>query len=132
MVLVARARPRGRRPRCRGADRLGDMRLLLLEEGHCFRDQALAFCKIPAGPRRDGLDGSSLSTLVQMVGSGIGVTLIPEMAVRSRPGRRRSASSRFPDPQPSRTVGMVWRRSSALAEPLRGVAGLVREAALAA
>jgi len=115
-----------------GADRLRDMRLLLLEEGHCFRDQALAFCKIPAGPRRDGLDGSSLSTLVQMVGSGIGVTLIPEMAV---PVETRSAEvsiSRFPDPQPSRTVGMVWRKSSSLAEPLRGIADLVRDAARAA
>src|SRR6056297_1541217 len=115
-----------------GAERRRDMRLLLLEEGHCFRDQALAFCKIPAGPRRDGLDGSSLSTPVQMVGSGIGVTLIPEMAV---PVETRSAEvsiSRFPDPQPSRTVGMVWRKSSSLAEPLRGIADLVRDAARAA
>lgn len=112
-----------------GAEALCDMRLLLLEEGHCFRDQALAFCNMPAGGRRDGLDGSSLSTLVQMVGSGIGVTLIPEMAV---PVETRSAAvsvSRFPVPEPSRTVGMVWRKSSALAGPLRSIADLVRGAA---
>lgn len=62
-------------------EELCEMRLLLLEEGHCFRDQALAFCGMRPPLARDVMDGSSLSTLVQMVGSGIGVTLIPEMAV---------------------------------------------------
>ncbi|TAN17561.1 MAG: LysR family transcriptional regulator, partial [Rhizobiaceae bacterium] len=61
--------------------KLREMRLLLLEEGHCFRDQALSFCKIGSARPREILDGSSLSTLVQMVSAGIGVTLIPEMAV---------------------------------------------------
>ena len=56
---------------------LREMRLLLLEEGHCFRDQALSFCNIRSALARDGLDASSLSTLVQMVSAGIGVTLIP-------------------------------------------------------
>ncbi|MGJ8624795.1 MAG: LysR substrate-binding domain-containing protein, partial [Yoonia sp.] len=60
---------------------LAKMKLLLLEEGHCFRDQALAFCSMRSALQRDGLDGSSLSTLVQLVGAGIGVTLIPDMAV---------------------------------------------------
>ena len=60
---------------------LSKMRLLLLEEGHCFRDQALSFCNRHSALPRELLDGSSLSTLVQMVGAGIGVTLIPEMAV---------------------------------------------------
>ena len=65
-----------------GPDRLREMRLLLLEEGHCFRDQALSFCETPAAAEpRYLMEGSSLSTLVQMVGAGIGVTLIPEMAV---------------------------------------------------
>jgi DNA-binding transcriptional LysR family regulator len=57
------------------------MRLLLLEEGHCFRDQALSFCNVRPALPRESLDGSSLSTLVQMVSAGIGVTLIPEMAI---------------------------------------------------
>ena len=110
-------------------EELREMRLLLLEEGHCFRDQALSFCQIPSILGRDGLDGSSLSTLVQMVGAGIGVTLIPEMAV---PVETRSAAvslARFGDPRPLRTVGMVWRRTSPLADQLMGIAEIVREAA---
>src|SRR5690606_9419777 len=54
-------------------DLLREMRLLLLEEGHCFRDQALSFCNLQSALPRELLDGSSLSTLVQMVGAGIGV-----------------------------------------------------------
>jgi LysR family transcriptional regulator, hydrogen peroxide-inducible genes activator len=97
---------------------LREMRLLLLEEGHCFRDQALSFCKSQSSRPRELLDANSLSTLVQMVSSGIGVTLIPEMAV---PVETRSASvsvARFKNPQPSRTIGMVWRKTSPLARQL--------------
>jgi LysR family hydrogen peroxide-inducible transcriptional activator len=111
------------------ADSLREMRLLLLEEGHCFRDQALSFCNLPSGPPREVLDASSLSTLVQMVSAGMGVTLIPEMAV---PVETRSASvsiSRFEVPEPRRTVGMVWRKSSPLAGQLTEIADIVRQAA---
>ncbi|MGR3661719.1 MAG: hydrogen peroxide-inducible genes activator, partial [Paracoccaceae bacterium] len=59
---------------------LQEMQLLLLEEGHCFRDQAISYCKISSSSQRDLIEGSSLSTLVQMVGANIGVTFIPEMA----------------------------------------------------
>ena len=62
-------------------EKLWEMRLLLLQEGHCFRDQALEYCKIKPSLTHDLMGGSSLSTLVQMVGSGMGVTLIPQMAV---------------------------------------------------
>ncbi|MEL7465769.1 MAG: LysR substrate-binding domain-containing protein [Pseudomonadota bacterium] len=103
-------------------------RLLLLEEGHCFRDQALAFCGMPAGRQRDGLDGSSLSTLVQMVASGIGVTLIPEMAEAVETRSAPVSVARFDGPAPSRTIGMVWRRSSPLASHLTDVAKIVGEA----
>ncbi|GAB4523715.1 MAG: hydrogen peroxide-inducible genes activator [Roseibium sp.] len=111
------------------ADTLREMRLLLLEEGHCFRDQALSFCNLPSGPPREVLDASSLSTLVQMVSAGMGVTLIPEMAV---PVETRSASvaiSRFESPEPRRTIGMVWRKSSPLAGQLSEIAEIVRGAA---
>ena len=104
---------------------LREMRLLLLEEGHCFRDQALAFCKMQRSPPREVLDASSLSTLVQMVGAGIGVTLIPEMAV---PVETRSAPvsiTRFKNPQPSRTIGMVWRKTSPLAGQLLQISEVV-------
>jgi LysR family hydrogen peroxide-inducible transcriptional activator len=110
-------------------DMLQNMRLLLLEEGHCFRDQALAFCKMNSSLPRESLDGTSLSTLVQMVGSGIGVTLIPEMAV---PIETRSAAvsvTRFGDPCPSRTIGMIWRKSSPLAEQLAQISEIVRQSA---
>ncbi|MEY3552500.1 MAG: hypothetical protein RL735_848 [Pseudomonadota bacterium] len=110
-------------------DMLQNMRLLLLEEGHCFRDQALAFCKMNSSLPRESLDGTSLSTLVQMVGSGIGVTLIPEMAV---PIETRSAAvsvTRFGSPSPSRTIGMIWRKSSPLAEQLAQISEIVRQSA---
>jgi LysR family hydrogen peroxide-inducible transcriptional activator len=104
---------------------LSEMRLLLLEEGHCFRDQALAFCRMRTPSPRVLMEGSSLATLVQMVGSGIGVTLIPEMAV---PIETRSAPvsvTRLPPPRPSRTIGMVWRKSSPLTEQFSGIAAVV-------
>lgn len=110
-------------------DMLREMRLLLLEEGHCFREQALSFCDMGAVRPREILDGSSLSTLVQMVGAGIGVTLIPEIAM---PVETRSADvsiARFADPQPSRTIGMIWRKTSPIAKQLTEVAAMVRRAA---
>src|ERR1700761_1395236 len=107
------------------SEMLREMRLLLLEEGHCFRDQALSFCNMQSSPPREVLDASSLSTLVQMVGAGIGVTLIPEMAV---PVETRSAPvsvTRFRNPQPSRTIGMVWRRTSPLSTQLQQISEVV-------
>lgn len=112
------------------AQKLREMRLLLLEEGHCFRDQALSFCKFSTAPPRDLMEGSSLTTLVQMVGAGIGVTLIPQMAV---PVETRSATvsiSRLAAPRPGRTIGMVWRRTSPLATQLGQLAETVRAAGL--
>ncbi len=105
---------------------LKSMRLLLLEEGHCFRDQALSFCEITKAQPRQLMEGSSLSTLVQMVGAGMGVTLIPEMAL---PLETRSANvsiARFPPPRPTRTIGMVWRKSNPLSDQLMQVGAIVR------
>jgi LysR family hydrogen peroxide-inducible transcriptional activator len=109
---------------------LAKMRLLLLEEGHCFRDQALSFCALQSGGRREGLDGSSLATLVQMVGAGIGVTLVPEMALPVETRAAKVSIARFADPQPTRTVGMVWRKSNPLTEQLLDISKIVRQAAL--
>jgi LysR family transcriptional regulator, hydrogen peroxide-inducible genes activator len=97
---------------------LRQMRLLLLEEGHCFRDQALSFCDMQASQPREVLDASSLSTLVQMVSAGIGVTLIPEMAVAVETRSASVSVDRFKKPQPSRTIGMIWRKTSPLARQL--------------
>ena len=111
------------------SDMLKELRLLLLEEGHCFRDQALAFCNMASSMPREVLEGSSLSTLVQMVGAGIGVTFIPEMAAVVETRSAAVSLARFADPQPRRTIGMIWRRTSPLAGQLQHIAEVVRQAA---
>jgi LysR family hydrogen peroxide-inducible transcriptional activator len=87
-------------------------RLILLEEGHCLRDQALAFC---ATTRRDtpaGLGATSLATVMQMVANGYGVTLLPEVAAEVEVRDDRVNLLRFAEPEPARTVGLAWRRTS--------------------
>jgi LysR family hydrogen peroxide-inducible transcriptional activator len=108
---------------------LSKMRLLLLEEGHCFRDQALSFCNRHSALPRELLDGSSLSTLVQMVSAGIGVTLIPEMAVAVETRSASVSVARFENPKPSRTIGLIWRKTSPLASQLLQISEVVRRSA---
>jgi LysR family hydrogen peroxide-inducible transcriptional activator len=108
---------------------LREMKLLLLEEGHCFRDQALSFCSMQSTMPREVLDASSLSTLVQMVSAGMGVTLIPEMALDVETRSASISVARFKEPQPSRTIGMIWRRTSPLAGHLEELSKLVQESA---
>jgi LysR family hydrogen peroxide-inducible transcriptional activator len=85
-------------------------RLLLLEEGHCLRDQALAFC---SSSRRDqSLGATSLATVLQMVANGYGVTLLPRVAVDVELRDERVKLLRFAEPVPGRTVGLAWRRTS--------------------
>lgn len=98
------------------SETLGKMRLLLLEEGHCFRDQALAFCRTPSSTPREIMEGSSLTTLVQMVASGLGVTLIPQMAVSLETRSADVSIASFRSPQPTRTIGMVWRTKTPMAD----------------
>ncbi|KQZ47807.1 LysR family transcriptional regulator [Rhizobium sp. Root149] len=109
------------------ADMLKQMRLLLLEEGHCFREQALSFCNISSAPPRDLMEGSSLSTLVQMVGAGIGVTLIPRMAIDIEAHRANVAVSHLADPKPTRTIGIVWRHSNPLAAQFGQIIEIIRD-----
>ena len=108
------------------SDGLRAMRLLLLEEGHCFRDQALSFCDMRAATPREVMDGSSLTTLVQMVGAGMGVTLIPEMAVPVETRLAKVCVTRFGAPEPSRIMGMIWRRTSPLAGQFHELAAVIR------
>lgn len=115
-----------------GGEDLRKMRLLLLEEGHCFRDQALAFCSAGTALPRDGLDGSSLTTLVQMVSAGIGVTLIPQMAVSVETPAAAVDVAAFPAPRPSRSIGMIWRKRNPLARQLGDVAAVIKRARKAA
>lgn len=105
---------------------LQTMRLLLLEEGHCFRDQALSFCQFGEKRPSELMEGSSLSTLVQMVGAGMGVTLIPEMAVAMETRSADVSIARFPRGRPARTIGMVWRKTNPLSDQLMQIGGIIR------
>ena len=91
-------------------DDIDMQRLLLLEEGHCLREQALAFC---SSSRRDvSLGATSLATVMQMVANGYGVTLLPRVAVDVELRDERVKLLRFAEPEPCRTVGLAWRRTS--------------------
>src|SRR6185312_13933359 len=94
------------------AEDVDERRLILLEEGHCLRDQALAFC---ASKRRDSaaaLGSTSLTTVMQMVANGYGVTLVPEIAAEVEVRDQRVALKRFAAPEPGRTIGLAWRKTS--------------------
>jgi LysR family hydrogen peroxide-inducible transcriptional activator len=105
-------------------------RLLLLEEGHCFRDQALSYCAQARPEMIEEFGATSFATILQLVADGHGVTLLPEMAVaREVKGRGGITVLPFADPAPRRAIGLVWRRTSprqadylALGEVLREVA----------
>jgi LysR family hydrogen peroxide-inducible transcriptional activator len=107
-------------------EELAQMPLLLLEEGHCFRDQAIAACKLPRTPKGEIMEGSSLSTLVQMVAAGLGVTLIPEMAAAVEGRSAPVVVERLADRPPSRTVGLIWRQSDPLAHSYSALADELR------
>lgn len=110
---------------------LGGQRLMLLEDGHCLRDQALNLCQRWGAEETAGFRASSLETLRQMVSAGMGITLLPALATRG-PLAQAGALRFLPvvdDPAPSRTIGLVWRRSSALAPLLRDLAALIRATA---
>lgn len=97
-------------------------RLLLLEEGHCLRDQALAACELEGARRNAGFNGTSLHTLAQMVANGLGVTLMPQMALDAGILRGLDVTVRpLAGAVPHRRIGLVWRRSSARAETFRAL-----------
>jgi LysR family transcriptional regulator, hydrogen peroxide-inducible genes activator len=93
-------------------DDVDQRRLILLEEGHCLRDQALAFCAAPRRETPAGLAATSLATVMQVVANGYGVTLLPEVAVDAELRDQRVKLLRFAQPEPARTVGLAWRRTS--------------------
>jgi LysR family transcriptional regulator, hydrogen peroxide-inducible genes activator len=101
--------------------------VLLLEDGHCFRDQALGLCG-GAGAREVGFRATSLATLVQMVSASSGVTLLPSLAlpVENRRGQLRVRS--FANPKLGRTLALAWRRGSAVRTALEHVATTIRKA----
>lgn len=94
------------------ADEIDQRRLMLLEEGHCLRDQALAYCAAARQEMPLSLGATSLATIMQMVASGYGVTLVPEVAVDVKMRDKRVKLLRFAAPEPGRTIGLAWRRTS--------------------
>jgi LysR family hydrogen peroxide-inducible transcriptional activator len=101
-------------------------RLMLLEEGHCLRDQALAICGSVRPVAMASFGATSLTTLLQMVAHGQGITLIPEMATASAPQSGISFVP-FAKPVPARTIGMAWRRNSSRQAICRALAELLAE-----
>src|SRR5690606_9346820 len=94
-------------------DVLAGQSVLLLEDGHCLRDQALDVCQLAGAAERRGFRATSLETLRQMVAAGVGVTLLPELAVRPPvPAGDGVRLIRFAEPAPSRRIAMCWRTTS--------------------
>ena len=93
---------------------LHDETLLLLEDGHCLRDQALEICSGTGVHEKQDFRATSLETLRQMVAAGVGITLLPELAGRGAYGAARGVTIKpFAKPVPTRTIGAIWRKSSA-------------------
>jgi LysR family hydrogen peroxide-inducible transcriptional activator len=101
--------------------------LLLLDDGHCFREQALEACS-GARAREGEFRATSLSTLVQMVSGGAGITLIPTLAVAAEAKRARLHVRPLAAPSAHRTVALIWRKGSSIEAALRAIAALLREA----
>ncbi|WP_262271116.1 hydrogen peroxide-inducible genes activator [Microvirga yunnanensis] len=106
--------------------RIGQERLLLLEEGHCLRDQALQFCHIANMQARKALGAASLTTIMQMVAAGHGITLLPELCAQAEVDRQRVALIEFPEDAPMRTVGLAWRRTSTRKNDFIALGHLIR------
>lgn len=111
-LAVPAGHPLARRRSVRQEDLL-DERLLLLEEGHCLREQALSLCHAGGAGPADDFRASSLATVVQMVINGYGATILPELALPVEAGSRSGLCIvRFAEPVPGRTIGLAWRGSS--------------------
>lgn len=108
-------------------DLLQGATVFLLDDGHCFRDQALALCGAK-GARAADLNATGLSTLVQMVGGGSGVTLLPRLAVAVENRRGQLAVRPFKSPAPMRKIVMVWRKGTAMQQSLDAIASAIRKA----
>jgi LysR family hydrogen peroxide-inducible transcriptional activator len=113
------------------AEDIDQSRLILLEDGHCLRDQALAFCGTARG-RTSGTAGtafgaSSLTTVMQMVANGYGVTLIPQIAADVEQRDDRVKFLRLQNPQPGRSIGLAFRRTSPRKADFAALGEVVKE-----
>jgi LysR family hydrogen peroxide-inducible transcriptional activator len=107
---------------------LAGVHVLLLEEGHCLRDQALSVCNLAGADERTGFRATSLETLRQMVAAGVGVTLLPELAVQPPvPVSEDVVLLRFKEPVPRRQVAMFWRRTNVYKDFFPKLAEVVKD-----
>lgn len=127
LLALPATHPLARRRGPVGLEELGGERLLLLEEGHCLRDQALSACS-RAGLRELGFRATSLPTLLQMVAGGAGLTLLPRLAAPLETARARLALRPLKSPVPHRTLVLAWRRGSYAATALRRLAQVAQAA----
>ncbi|NUO53175.1 MAG: LysR family transcriptional regulator [Polyangiaceae bacterium] len=114
----------------KGPARASELRqapVLLLDEGHCLREQALSLCNVVRAEEAE-FRATSLTTLAQMVAGGAGITLLPEIAAPTEADRAGLRLRRFEAPAPSRTIALVWRKRSALAPALKKLAATLRQA----
>jgi LysR family hydrogen peroxide-inducible transcriptional activator len=117
--------PLAQKPSIKAADLKGQT-LLLLEDGHCLRDQALEVCSRVDVREAEDFRATSLETLRHMVVAGLGITLMPELAVESPFGSQRGLVIRqFTKPAPARTVGAVWRKSTTRRAAIDAVCDIV-------
>jgi LysR family transcriptional regulator, hydrogen peroxide-inducible genes activator len=127
--LLARSRNAGRRKaRNVSVASLTSERMLLLNDGHCLRDQALEYCQTIDPDSLSEFGASSLSTIMKMVASGYGVTLLPEIAAETELADPRIELLRFEDPEPKRTIGLAWLKSSMRSRDFIALARLIVEA----
>lgn len=109
-------------------NQLEDQSLLLLEEGHCLREQALEVCQLAGAAEKGGFRATSLETLRQMVAADVGITLLPMLAVKPPiPANEHIRLVQFHRRPPSRHIAMIWRKSSAMHAFLREFAQLLRQ-----
>ena len=101
--------------------------VLLLEDGHCLRDQTLSFCH-DLKEHDAGVRATSLTTLAQMVASGTGVTVLPKLALAQENAHGRLAWRTFATPAPSRTIVLIWRPRSAWTAPMQTIADVLKKA----
>ncbi len=109
-------------------DMIENEKLLLLEEGHCLRDQALTYCSLKQVDALNTFGASSLGTIVEMVSAGLGITLLPEISLGMEERGRDLTVIRFADPEPARTIGLVWRSTSPRKDDFRELGRLAIEA----
>lgn len=104
--------PKGKEPKNMplGTGDLDAGELLLLDDGHCLREHALAACGLASSQQRKTYSATSLQTLIQMVSSGYGMTLLPDMAAQTHALPSNISIIRFANPQPTRQIGLIWRR----------------------